>query len=236
MASSQFDSFGFNPDLYLNPNETDLLIAALDSNKPTQSPSNLPSDDSASFAQQPSTNGGTRAGGNTSRKATNTSTTSAELENHPYLDFDTSEGVWDWNLGGLPENFSAEPGMTAADRRDSADSEDDDDSDKQMSPEAGDEGEPGDKRKSINDPATDDGGGKRQETESKSGKKQSQRPGRKPLTSEPTTVSNYRASIRRCRLTIDSTETQGSKPSSSTGLQRAEGKASQRSRDNGRRA
>lgn len=44
-----------------------------------------------------------------------------------------------------------------------------------------------DKRKSIDgkDDDDDEGGGKRRESEDKSGKK----PGRKPLTSEPTTVS-----------------------------------------------
>ena len=43
----------------------------------------------------------------------------------------------------------------------------------------------GDKRKSIDGKDGDEGGGKRRESEDKAGKK----PGRKPLTSEPTTVS-----------------------------------------------
>jgi hypothetical protein len=42
-----------------------------------------------------------------------------------------------------------------------------------------------DKRKSIDGKDGDEGGGKRRESEDKTGKK----PGRKPLTSEPTTVS-----------------------------------------------
>jgi AP-1-like factor len=46
-------------------------------------------------------------------------------------------------------------------------------------------GELHDKRKSIDGKDGDEGGGKRRESEDKAGKK----PGRKPLTSEPTTVS-----------------------------------------------
>ena len=197
MANSQFDNFGFNPDLYLNPNETDLLIAALDSNKPTQNSPSIPTDALTSVDQPLSSGGATHSGngagpGNISKQLPpRTSVSNTELENHPYLDFDTSEGVWDWNLGGLPENFNgADPLLSARDRKDSTDSDDEDDLDKQLSPEAGDEGEAGEKRKNSEDPSVDDGGGKRQETDTKNGKKQSQRPGRKPLTSEPTTVSS----------------------------------------------
>lgn len=59
------------------------------------------------------------------------------------------------------------------------------DSNGQMIGEMPESGELHDKRKSMDDNDDDEGGGKRREGEDKSGKK----PGRKPLTSEPTTVS-----------------------------------------------
>lgn len=61
-------------------------------------------------------------------------------------------------------------------------------------PDSHNSGDLHDKRKSIdgNDDDDDEGGGKRRESEDKSGKK----PGRKPLTSEPTSVSTVRRLFR----------------------------------------
>ena len=88
-----------------------------------------------------------------------------------------------------------------------------------------------DKRKSIDGKDDDDeGGGKRRESEDKSGKK----PGRKPLTSEPTTVSHTKFLRRRIDLIVDA-ETQSAESRRSTGIQRTQRKASQRPRSQGRR-
>ena len=185
MANSGFNEFGFNPDLYLNSTETDLLVAALESNKPSTNP--------------PTNATGVIDGlnGSTTNKQnkTNRPNVGSELSHHPYLDFDTSEG-WDWNLRGLPERFDDDDYPQDAERKDSLGSEDDDEGDKLQSPTAGDDGDIHDKRKNSEDPDDVDGGGKRQETDSKNGKKQSQRPGRKPLTSEPTTVSFHDITIK----------------------------------------
>ena len=194
MANTQFDNFGFNPDdLYLNPNETDLLIAALDSNKPEQAfvgqnPEPLsPYAPQGSKQEQRTRNASGQGTGSQHDSPDGTNGTVGQ-ESNPYLDFDTSEGAWDWNLRSLPEHYTADSLTQGLDRKGSAGSDGEDDEDKQQSPEA-DEGEPGDKRKNSDDLDDEDGGGKRQETDAKNGRKQTQRPGRKPLTSEPTTVS-----------------------------------------------
>lgn len=137
------------PDLYLNPDETDLLINALNSNKQD---------------------------GNIQTESNNLN---SNTNSNPYFDFDTST-AFNWDLKDIatnPENFVDYPTMS------NKKSEGSDDGSHDSGPEY-DDGELGDKRK-ADSPDEDDGLGKRQETG-----KVSQKPGRKPLTSEPTTVSS----------------------------------------------
>lgn len=186
MANSQFDNYSFNPDLFLNSNETDLLIAALNSNKSDQ---NNSKDQNGIVKKTTSAQQSSKEGKNSmpssdqsAMPAFNTS-----LQNHPYLDFDVTEGGWDWDLKGLPEHIDGVH-VGALGGKESSGSEEGDDDDIALHEEE----EHGDKRKNSDDPEGEEGGGKRQETDGKNGKKQSQRPGRKPLTSEPTTVSSIK--------------------------------------------
>ena len=149
-AQSGLESWNFdNPDLYLNSDETDLLINALNSNKPAENGTQM---------SPHRANGG--------------------IMSNSYLDLDTSGG-FDWDLKAISagtEDLPTYPSMS--DKKSDAS---DDGSDK-YSPDY-DDGEVGDKRKAESGDE-DDASGKRQET----GKK-GQKPGRKLLTSEPTTVS-----------------------------------------------
>jgi AP-1-like transcription factor len=181
MANSHFDNYTFNnSDLYLNPNETDLLIAALNSNK------------AGSNEQSDKQKKGTKPQSTTVMKNTQAAmaNSSINLEEHPYLDFEVSNASWDWDLNNLVETsedpLSYPPGIH---RKDSSVTDEADD-DKPSPLDDDDVNEAGDKRKSSDSPEAEDGGGKRQEIDPKTGKKQTQRPGRKPLTSEPTTVSS----------------------------------------------
>lgn len=149
-------------DLYLSPNQRDLLVAALTSNQPT-------------------TNRKTMAKGNSEASKTDTpsGTSGTSMPGSGHLDIDESPFL-DYPLDGDVDesfNFDEEGQMFG-------DLPDDD------SPDAlADAYEHlHDKRKSIDGADDDDtGGGKRREGEDKTAKK----PGRKPLTSEPTTVSSF---------------------------------------------
>jgi AP-1-like factor len=80
-----------------------------------------------------------------------------------------------------------------------------------------------DKRSHPDDDDEDEGGGKRRESDEKSSKK----PGRKPLTSEPTSVRNRNYFCHyRNGLLMPSIEAQGSKPCRPTCLPGTKGKAS----------
>jgi AP-1-like transcription factor len=133
-------------DLYLSPDEQDLLVAALNSNQPGGRRS-----DSQPLSYTPTTQENPGSG---------------QLDfsdESPYLDFD-QDGEFDDSAFGYDPN-----GRMIGDLPDE--------------PFAG--GDLHDKRKSIGDKDDDDeGGGKRREGEDKTSKK----PGRKPLTSEPTSV------------------------------------------------
>lgn len=131
-------------DLYLSPDEQDLLVAALNSNQPGGDPKSL------TYTPNTQTNPG-----------------SGQLDfsdESPYLEFDP-DGEFD------DSNFDFDPNGRMI-----GDLPDDDDSQSHLH----------DKRKSLADKDDDDedGGGKRREGEDKTSKK----PGRKPLTSEPTSV------------------------------------------------
>jgi AP-1-like factor len=87
------------------------------------------------------------------------------------------------------------------------------------------------KRKSPDDDGDEEeGGGKRRE----GGDKQAKKPGRKPLTSEPTTVRLPGTAGTTHGLT-DSTEAESSEPGCPARIQRTQGEAPQRPRDKGSR-
>ena len=133
--------------LYLNANEQDLLVAALNSNQPNKN--------------QP-------GGDYTPTMATNPGSGQLDFsDDSPYIDFDPN-GEFD------DSNFDFDPNARMI--GDLPDDDDDDDKD--------DYSHLHDKRKSIDGDDEDEGGGKRREGEERTSKK----PGRKPLTSEPTSV------------------------------------------------
>jgi len=153
------------PDLYLSPSQQDLLMAALTSNQSSTQNSKMTAraregSQSTTQAYVPVSASGSSGSGSGH----------LDLDDSPYIDFPLDEEGDD--------SFDFDPrdrmfGDLGAD-------------------EAGDDavGDSADhlhdKRKSMDDQDEDDeGGGKRREGDDKSSKK----PGRKPLTSEPTSVS-----------------------------------------------
>jgi AP-1-like transcription factor len=140
---------GLGTDLFLSPDEQDLLVTALNSN-----------------------NAGAKSGNNQQRSNTNDLTYTPQTmtnpgsgaldlsDDSPYLDFDPD--------GDFDDSFGYESGRMIGDL-----------------PELS-SGDLHDKRKSIDgDDNEDEGDRKRREGDDKTAKK----PGRKPLTSEPTSVS-----------------------------------------------
>lgn len=146
------------PDLYLSPDQQDLLMAALSSNQPS----------SAQRSSKSSKNG-QRA---ESLSFTPGSNSDMTAPGSGRLDFSDDSPFLDFNGDGdLDDTFTFdEPGQMIGDLPDEE-------------PSGSDLHE---KRKSIDGKDDDDeGGGKRREGDDKTAKK----PGRKPLTSEPTSVS-----------------------------------------------
>ena len=138
---------GQGSDLYLSPNEQDLLVAALNSNQPGNR-----SDSQVGLANYSPTTQMNPGSGQL-----------AFSDDSPYLDF--QDGEFD------DSNFDFD-----ASGRMIGDLPDEDDVEDHLH----------DKRKSMGDgdDENDEGGGKRREGEDKTAKK----PGRKPLTVEPTSV------------------------------------------------
>lgn len=167
MAAVNYNRFPqnpINPDFILSARQEELLFAALNSNKPTNMDTSIP----------PSSNGlpPSSAGGlNESPLQAPGSGTLNGFEESPFIDYDydfDGDGSFDFDfhndsqgqmIGKLP-GTSSDGDAADAESHDKRSHPDDD----------GDE---------------EDGGGKRREGEDKSSKK----PGRKPLTSEPTSVS-----------------------------------------------
>lgn len=148
---------GQGSDMFLSPNEQDLLVAALNSNQ-----SGSRSGKTQQLSNQDLTN--------TPQTMTNPESGALDLsDDSPYLDFDP-DGDFDDSFGYETGRMIGDlPGMSPGDiheKRKSIDGDDDDDN--------------------------DNGDRKRREGDDKTAKK----PGRKPLTSEPTSVSHVPAS--RC--------------------------------------
>ena len=176
----------FDQELYLSPKEQDLLLTALNSNKPAQSSSNIPYPPMPRTGSRPS---GPRSSSNfqpydqsgRSSLDQNDIYTSPPQQtpgsaafggfefDSPFLDLDLDDGNFDWDING-DQMIGSLPGTSIDDE----------------------DGDLHDKRKMSEDDAEDnEGGGKRREGEDKTGKK----PGRKPLTSEPTSVSSFVSSL-----------------------------------------
>lgn len=151
-------------DLYLSPQQRDLLVAALSSNQPASKRASMPSTTADPKLVQ------TPAG-----------TSGPSVPGSGHLDLSDESPFLDYPLDGEGDdsfNFDEEGRMF--------DDLPDDDVGADSLADAYEHLH--DKRKSIDGADEDDtGGGKRREGEDKTAKK----PGRKPLTSEPTTVSLF---------------------------------------------
>ena len=210
MAGTSNNDFANGAPFYLDPNQQDLLLAALASN--SQNPNDLfatgvdgksvmnrfqfPQADNLDPAYFASPEDGTppsNFNGN------------INIDESPFVDYLDGDGSFDLDNADTTDlMIGALPGDNGPNS---------------------DEHEGNEKRKIPEDEADDpDGGGKRREPEDKTAKK----PGRKPLTSEPTTVSVVVDRLHPVANRIS--ETKGSKPSSTTRVQGAKGEASQRSR------
>lgn len=164
----------YGPDLTLTPVQEGLLRTALASNNPnTSSPPNLHSSISGSTRsnsdpkQLQNTNGYMANGPNMFTSPVQETPGSGQLgsfDESPYLDNELDDGNFDWdNSGDLL--FGDLPGT-----------------------ESYGDGEQHDKRKaSLDDDEEEEGTSKRREGDDKSAKK----PGRKPMTGEPTTVWSF---------------------------------------------
>ena len=169
--------------LYLSPNQQGLLMTALNSNKPTgaKASPNTPNRTYPPPAQnaRASVSRSNSTPQNSGQVTNNTMYTSpvqqnppsggfgtAELDDSPFLDYEfdpETDGNFDFDFSNGDQMIGALPGDSNEDLAE--------------------EGDLHDKRKNTSE--DEEGGGKRREGDDKSAKK----PGRKPLTSEPTTVS-----------------------------------------------
>ena len=189
MAKNTNTETAFDPDnLYLSPKEQDLLLTALNSNKPNmansgrsatlnsvRSSSNVAAGSGQQFQQrsQSATLNTFDPYNSPIQQTPGSANMGNGLYDSPYLDnYDLDDGNFDWDnsgldmIGSLPTGeFNGQEGAEQHDKRKSP--EDDPDEDEE------------------------EGGGKRREGDDKSSKK----PGRKPMTSEPTSVSHDTASV-----------------------------------------
>jgi AP-1-like factor len=159
----------YNRDLYLSPNQQDLLLAALSSNNPQ--PSGLPNNPQVGQSRNSANSRSPQVGqqnnmGNGQLFDSPIQQTPGSgnflEENSPFLDYEDADGSFDFDFSGAQMIGDLPDGSNGSE-----------------------EGDLHDKRKSIDGKTDDDeGGGKRRESDDKSAKK----PGRKPLTSEPTSV------------------------------------------------
>jgi len=176
MAGTITNRNQFNPQPYLDPNQQELLLAALASNNPTFKGTSFPSapqsNSMANHAQNPQQplygNMNDSYFASPQQMAPMTNFDTFAIDDSPFLDgldgdasFDYDFETGDQMIGSLPGDS---PGKDGGSERDTID------------------GDIHDKRK-IDDKDEVNGDNKRREGEDKTAKK----PGRKPLTSEPTT-------------------------------------------------
>lgn len=164
----------FGPDLSLTSDQEGLLRTALSSNtanrnSPQKASNAIPSNTRSYSDPKQQYNGAMSNGANMYTSPIQQTPGSGQLssfDESPFLDYDNlDDGNFDWDNSG-DQLFGDLPGT-----------------------EYNDDGEHHDKRKaSIDDDDEEEGSSKRREGDDKSGKKAAQKPGRKPLTGEPTTV------------------------------------------------
>ncbi len=194
------------PSFMLTPQQQTLLFAALNSNRPATGPSK------AGFNVSPLQFDGSpvQAGDALS-----------SFQNSPDLDYDYdfagADSSFDFSFddSNQPKMIGDLPGAKRPSRSDSADSES---PEKRSHPDDDDDDEPS--------------GAKRRESDEKVAKK----PGRKPLTTEPSSVSHpvsVVAVLRPRQLLTDTTEAEGPKPCSAAGIQGAQGETFEGSGDQG---
>lgn len=204
-----------SPDLSLTPDQQELLLTALSSNRPTSMAINPDSFMKSSNMINPSTNHPTKNPTKTPARLDSTSadapafqpsihnspgfgkSTSGNLDANASLDYDLDETNIDWDPNG--ESLFADLPDTLIE----------------------DDGDLHDKRKTLEDQRDGDGNGnKRREGEDKAAKK----PGRKPLT-EPTTVCrpDLGTITESLLLTCSTLETKSAKSSSATSISGAKG-------------
>jgi len=176
---------------YLSSNQQDLLLAALSSNgaggkqSPFQNAKGSMSNGQQQLTDTPLSNAASSLYASPQQGNSLTDFDAFNVDNSPYMDgFLDADGTFDFDVNGQEgQMFGDLPGASSTPDLNGEDA--------------------GDKRKSFDDDDEDDfeGGGKRQEGEDKQAKK----PGRKPLTSEPTTVcmgciySDYNTNVQQKR-------------------------------------
>ncbi|MBE7179774.1 MAG: hypothetical protein INR71_00955 [Terriglobus roseus] len=206
----------FNSHSFLDEQQQNLLLAALSSNmngnKLQQNSFSSSTPDLSSLNNQQFSNGIDPSFFASPQQHSGALSTfdTFNVDESPYLDFVDGDPNFDFgDVDGGDDMIGPLPDGDSPDLHDKRKSPEDDDDDDTPT---------------ENDP-------KRQEGEDKVAKK----PGRKPLTSEPTSVSLAlpQWSIFTCSQDI---ETQGPESGSTTCIQRAKGEASQGPRDQGRRA
>ena len=208
---STFDS-NFDPNLYLSPNEQELLLTALTSNSPVPKisnrshPSAMMGPIRSSTARSNSNPKQNQLTGKNPSKTIDVYASPVQqtpgsasfgglgFDESPFLDYDLDDGNFDWDtnermIGSLPGT-----------------SQNEDEEDNELH----------EKRKNPDDDQDDEEGGrKRRESDDRSSKK----PGRKPLTSEPTSVSCHSDRVAGAIADIVRfTEAQGSESSCATCL------------------
>jgi AP-1-like factor len=190
-----------NAQYYLDPNQQDLLLAALASNQNAK-PNNMYSN-----------------GAMNNPAAANSGLQYASIDSIDPTFFASPQQVTPDAFGANLnfDNVDDSPFIDYLDGDNSFDFDNGDNGDLMIGGIPGDssshsnegDNENSDKRKSPDDDGDDiEGGGKRREGEDKTAKK----PGRKPLTSEPTTVSSANNEACPDALTNIVSETQGTKP------------------------
>ncbi|KAF2874292.1 transcription factor PAP1-domain-containing protein [Massariosphaeria phaeospora] len=167
MAGTSTNDFQSGNPFYLNPNQQDLLLAALASNNQVNSgmfSSDVNNQQSVNGSQFPFSTDNIDPNYFTSPQQTTPSGgfNNGSVEESPFADYLDGDASFDFDNADCDLMIGALPGDSPEQRGE----------------------ESTEKRKSPDDDADEpDGGGKRRETEDKQAKK----PGRKPLTSEPTT-------------------------------------------------
>lgn len=163
----------YGPDLSLTPNQEGLLRTALSSN-PRGSPQSLSRSTNSAQRSSSDQNRNQQYDGSMANGTTMYTSPVQEVpgsgqlgnggsDESPFLDYELEDGTFDWD-NSVDQLFGDLPGG-----------------------DFNDDGEHHEKRKASTDgEGEEEGTGKRRESDEKSGKK----PGRKPLTGEPTTVSS----------------------------------------------